>query len=231
MAAAVGPTRSMSIDTASSSVTGNQYIVNSSAGAGTITRTLGPSTPVHFQSVYYSNLNGAVTLDTDNFGTPVDIEATAPSEPLTVNLGTASTVVSIASQSHTFANLGSPVTLTGGAGSNSLALYDQNDTTSSTLPYRLQSSAISRPSSANGYGPSVTFHNFSSGVTLDTDNHGTPVDIEGMSAPTTVNVGSGNTKVTVAQTGQSLAPFTTTASRSVAPETQRRLGPRFVGRR
>ena len=76
----------------------------------------------------------------------------------------------------------------------------------------LQSTTISRPSSATAYGPSVTFHNFSSGVTLDTDNHGTPVDIEGMSAPTTVNVGSANTSVTVAQNGQSLASFITTAS-------------------
>ena len=194
-------------DTASSSVTGNQYTVNASAGAGTITRTLGPSTAVHSQSVYYSNLDGAVTLDTDNFGTPVDIEATAPSEPLNVNLGTASTVVSIASQSHTLANLGSPVTLTGGSGSNSLVLYDQKDSTASTLPYVLQATAISRPSSATGYGPSVTYHGFSSGVTLDTDNKGTPIDVEGISAPTTVNVGSANTSVYVAQNAQSLAPF------------------------
>ena len=60
------------------------------------------------------DLDGAVTLDTDNHGTPLDIEATAPSEPLNVNLGTASTVVSIADQSQTLANLGSPVTLNGG---------------------------------------------------------------------------------------------------------------------
>ncbi len=199
-------------DTASSSVTGNSYTVNASAEGGTITRTLGQPTPVHFQSVFYSNLNGAVTLDTDNRGTPLDIEATAPSEPLNVNLGSSSTVVSIADQSQTLANLGSSVTLNGGSGSNSLVLYDQKDSTASTLPYMLQSTAIRRPSSATAYGPSVTYHSFSSGVTLDTDNKGTPVDIEGMSAPTTVNVGSGNTTVTVAQNGQSLAPFATSVS-------------------
>ena len=121
----------------------------------------------------------------------------------------ANTTVSIASQSQTLANLQASLLLQGGVGSNSLNVFDRNDTIKSTLPYLLQSGALERPISGTTYGPWITYKWFPKGITLQTDNNGTPVDVEGVSTPTTVDLGSGNTAVTVAQNNKSLAPFVT----------------------
>ncbi len=157
--------------------------------------------------IAYQSFSSGLFLNTDNNGSPVDIEGT--SVPTTVNIGTGNTTVSIASQSQTLANLKASLLLQGGVGSNSLNVFDRNDAIKSTLPYVLQAGALERPVSATTYGPWITYKWFPKGITLQTDNNGTPIDVEGVSTPTTVDLGSGNTAVTVAQNVKSLSPFVT----------------------
>ena len=178
--------------------------------AGSIVRS-DPITILNIQLVLSTTINysgfSSVTLNTDNNGTPVDVEGT--SVPTTINIGSGNTTVSIASQSQTLANLKASLVLQGGVGSNTLNVFDRNDAIKSTLPYVLQAGALERPVSATTYGPWITYKWFPKGITLQTDNNGTPVDVEGVSTPTNVDLGSGNTAVTVAQNVKSLSPFVT----------------------
>lgn len=143
-------------------------------------------------------------LDTDNVGTPVDVEGTLASIPTTVNLGTANTTVTVAAAGQSLAAFGSALTLNGGTGTDSLVVDDQKDPYASATPYLVNSGLIDRTLPVSPYAAFVSYQGFTGSVTLNTDNNGTPVDVEGTSAPTTVNVGSGNTAVSVTASGKNL---------------------------
>jgi hypothetical protein len=159
-------------------------------------------------TITYQGLSGGVIFDTDNNGTPVDVEGTAIPIPTTIDVGSGNTAVTIGAQTRSLATLGSILTVNGGTGVNTLTVYDQLDPYASAAPYQVWSGWVARNLPITPYFTGVTFKGFRGAVTLDTDNNGTPVEIEGMSAPTKINVGSGNTSVNVAEFGQSLAPFT-----------------------
>jgi hypothetical protein len=190
----------------------SQYTETSVPVGASITRAYGEILGSQFLSlsdtITYQGVSGGVTLDTDNNGTPVDVEGTAISIPTTINIGTGNTDVTIGAQTQSLALLGSILTVNGGTGVNTLTVDDQKDPYASASPYQVWSGFMYRSLPVNPAITGVSFKGFSGGVTLDTDNNGTPLDIEGMSAATTINVGSGNTTVSIAAVGQSLAPFT-----------------------
>jgi hypothetical protein len=193
-----------------SNETANQYILSAGSAGGAIQRTyneqIGGTTYHLVRTIGYSDLSGGVTLDTDNAGTPVDVEGTIVST--TINVGTGNTTVTVAATGQSLAAFASTLSLNGGTGTDSLVVDDQKDPYGSGSPYLVYSGFIYRTLPVSPYGTFISYQGFSGSVTLDTDNNGTPVDIEGMSGPTTVNLGSGNTTVNVAEYGQSLAPFT-----------------------
>ena len=136
-----------------------------------------------------------------------------------MRLGTAGTAVSVADQGNSLQPLGGTLSIVGGAGSNSLSVYDQSDA-GATNPIgpalvTLGPGNISRVDfyqvyiTTLGWVPAtatrtIDYSSFSL-VTFNADNLGTPVDIEGISTATTVNLGSGNTAVTVAESARSLS--------------------------
>ena len=179
--------------------------------AGMIYKTL-PSSP-YWTAIYYQGIGGGVILNTDNNGSPVDVEGM--SGPTTVNVGSGNTTVNIAQSGQslspfTFSMLDSmSLTIDGGTGADALVVNDQQELAQSgTLQYTVTSGAISRTD--KGYGSlipfiaTINYKGFSAGVTLNTDNHGTPVDVEGTSTPTTVDLGSGNTAVSVTASNKNL---------------------------
>ena len=192
----------------SASETANQYTVSDTPGVGSIARTYNwqIGTTIHHlgDSITYTGLSGGVFLDTDNVGTPVDVEGTLASIPTTVNLGTANTTVTVAAAGQSLAAFGSALTLNGGTGTDSLVVDDQKDPYASATPYLVNSGLIDRTLPVSPYAAFVSYQGFTGSVTLNTDNNGTPVDVEGTSAPTTVNVGSGNTAVSVTASGKNL---------------------------
>jgi hypothetical protein len=158
----------------------------------------------------------SVTLDSDNRGTPVDVEGI--SNPTTVNLGSGNTAVTVAKSAEsltpfTFISYATKsLTLNGGTGSDSLTVDDQQESVfSGTSSYTVNAGSITRVDRAiSDFNPFpleaiINYQNFSAGVTLNSDNNGTAVDVESTSEPTTVNVGTGNTAVTVGATAGSLA--------------------------
>ncbi len=155
-------------------------------------------------AVDYSDISGGATLDADNLGTPVDVEATTASAPTTVDLGTGNTMVTVSPFFHTLQTLGSTLTLDGGTGIDSLVVNDQADLYTSPAPYMVNSDLILRTFLASPYAAGVVYHGFSGGVTLNTDDNGSPVNIEATSVPTTVNLGTDNTNVSVTSEGKSI---------------------------
>ena len=116
----------------STNETANQYTVSDSQGVGSIARTYNfkIGTTIHYdlgETITYTSLSGGVTLDTDNIGTPVDVEGTLASIPTTVDVGTGNTTVTLAAAGQSLAAFGSGLTLNGGTGSDSLVVDDQKD--------------------------------------------------------------------------------------------------------
>ncbi len=183
------------------------YILNSaSVGRYFATNVVGVGLVNQSRLITFTSLTGGVTLDSDNVGTPVDVENSGVG-PVTVNVGTGSTPVTLAPQYQSLAGFLGPVTLNGGPGADSLIVNDQKDPwTAGYLVFSGTYSSIYRTYTGPPYSTTVSFKGFGA-VTLNTDNNGSAVDVEGINSPTTVDLGSGNTAVTVAGLGQSLSPF------------------------
>jgi hypothetical protein len=159
-------------------------------------------------TVNYANLNGPVTLDTDSLGSAVDIEGVAAATPITVNLGSVATAVTLGAQNQTLAAFAGGLTINEGFAQNTLTIDDQKDSSAGPMPYLLTAGAIARTFTSSPFAKTIHFSQFNGGVTLNTDNNGTAVDVESIGTPTTLNLGSGNTTVTVGQQSQSLAGVT-----------------------
>ncbi len=153
--------------------------------------------------INYTNMTGGVTLDTDNNGTPVDVEGT--SAPTTVNVGTGNTAVSVTASAENLGLLSSNLTVNGGSGTDSLTVFDSLNPlaatsgvgTSTAYAYTVSGQSVERTTYVGTrfllmrFTLYINYANMTGGVTLDTDDNGTPVDVEGTSEPTTVNVGTG----------------------------------------
>ncbi len=116
----------------SANETANQYTVSDSLGVGSIARTYNVQigTTIHYhlgETITYTSLSGGVTLDTDNVGTPVNVEGTLASIPTTINVGSGNTTVTIAASGQSLAAFGSPLTLNGGTGTDNVVVDDQKD--------------------------------------------------------------------------------------------------------
>ena len=163
--------------------------------------------------INYQSFLGGVTLNTDNNGTPVDVEGI--SGPTTVNIGSGNTRVTDSAIGESLAGMTATASfeylkLNGGSGSDSLIVNDAKNTISSTQDsYTVNAGSIVRSDPITILDlrlvltASIYYAGFSS-VTLNTDNNGTPVDVEGTSAPTAINIGSGNTVVDVTTNAQKL---------------------------
>jgi Ca2+-binding RTX toxin-like protein len=146
------------------------------------------------------NYNGVenLTLDGGTGASSMYIDGTPAGSTTTVNGGPGQDTVNIAGFSHQLSNLGGPLSVDGGSGTNDMNAYD--DFTTGTQTYTVTASTLTRTGA-----PTVTYANFGS-LTLDTGagNNATYID---STAPgtTTVNGGPFDDSIYVTPTSENLA--------------------------
>jgi hypothetical protein len=125
-------------------------------------------------------------INTGNGDETVNIEGTLPGRPVTVNLGDGTNTVNLSPTAQNLSSLAGTVTINGGAGSDTLFLYDQG--MNGNASYAITSSTVARP------GMSTVIYSSLANVVLDTSNGTDTISVQSSPAGTAlaVNGGSGS---------------------------------------
>ncbi len=157
-------------------------------------------------AVDYSGMAGGVTLDTDDHGTPVDVELT--STATAIDVGTGNTAISVTPGDRSLVNIAGPLTVDGGSGTDTLSINDSLTALAPTstrvglriystgYSYTVTGTSITRTRLSTGLVTSrlndvVNYANIKGGLTFDADAVGTPVDVSGAAGPVPVAVVGG----------------------------------------
>jgi hypothetical protein len=139
------------------------------------------------QSVVINGGSGNVTYN---------LVSSAAGEPITVNAGAGNNTFNLSPVAHFLDNLQGALTLNGGAGTNALNEFDQNDPFSDT--YTVTSSTTTRTASAL-----VTYSSMA-GVVINGGSGNVTYNVESTSVATTISTGNGQNLVRISPTAQDL---------------------------
>jgi hypothetical protein len=140
-------------------------------------------------AVFAGSGNNSIAVDGTAFGVPTVIDG-----------GSGNDTVGVTQACHDLACLGGDLTVAGGAGSDGLAVYDQNDDVLD--PYTVTATSVTRPHTHAVYYASVEALTLACSYSQDN-----PINVESTAAgaTTTVNAGYSNNAVAVTPTSQNLA--------------------------
>jgi hypothetical protein len=150
-------------------------------------------------TIQYQSLAALTVVAAARENNTIDVTGTAPGTNTTVDTGDGNNTITVADASHTINQILGPLTLNGGAGTNSLTIDDSGNGQAQT--YQLTASELKR------LGPppiTVDYHRMFQ-VTVEGGSGANTYNIDSTSVPTTLQTGSGSDTVVFSPTVHDLA--------------------------
>jgi hypothetical protein len=158
--------------------------------SSTVTRS--GAAAISYDSVASVNLYGGSGNDTYN------IESTASGEPVLIEGGAGNDTFNVSPSAKNLETIGGPLTVWGFGGSNSLNVFDQNNTGAAT--YSVTSSSVTRAGTAAISYASVNSVNLDGGSGNDTYN----IESTASGTPVSITAGAGNDIFRISPTAKNL---------------------------